>query len=336
MADIYDTQWPINYIEQRSFAKLLLERVQNIQARKQAVFLRQILEPTQSEWETAFVSQTGLGLPIPVGTKLIWVDWSKGDAKSFVTTNDLVAGQASSGTVYPYLDTDWDRPSIRLLGKANLHTHPLSGESISIVPVDLSKNFVALIFNKNQLYRWAQLGLQSFMIMYKIRVLDTSAGDLTLFFRSTAPIDDWQEDYSIAAQKAFYVEVTNAATNLGVNDDTEKSAIATNITLSSAYSGAFSEGVIFLHRYGLATTTSGGVHTPTDVSLAPGGLHIGSSLGATFAANNLFLQQAASQKSDEYPMREDMPRVGRDSGGYNLDSAVWVYGLFKGLTGELV
>jgi hypothetical protein len=69
--------WPNDYPRQLSFIndlKLRLQRANNfiVSNAGLTVTLKQAAEPTQSDWETAWIAQTGLSLPIPPSAQLLW------------------------------------------------------------------------------------------------------------------------------------------------------------------------------------------------------------------------------------------------------------------------
>jgi len=100
-------EWPAHdFADQREFfvrLRGLLEQ-QYTQSRDRSFYqvsLSQATEPTQNEWEVAWLDQTELGLPISPSGVLIWVDSATGDVAGLYGVVDGSAVPQLFDSVYP-------------------------------------------------------------------------------------------------------------------------------------------------------------------------------------------------------------------------------------------
>lgn len=123
--------WPRDVIDQEDWFNQLKTKLNNLDAIIDAavvdvVTLEQSSEPSQSDWETAYTTQTGKSLPIPASTKLQWWD----------TTNNRFGGEygtlLNDTTVYP-------RSSVNSPGSIALAESDFKSDSHS-VDYDLGSN----------------------------------------------------------------------------------------------------------------------------------------------------------------------------------------------------
>jgi hypothetical protein len=347
VSTLYEKTWPVNLAEQRSLLQRILQRTQDVCVRSQPIFLKQATEPTRSEWETAFVAQTGASLPVPPGVKLIWMDILKGECKSFTTTNDGSNGLSSLGNIYKYIDTTWDRPSIRLLGYASPNNFPYTNQSgnpdfstpIRMLPADRSRDFIVLSLGLNQTYEWAQRGLTSIIILYKIRGGGSAGETLRLVF-SDRPINGEYQFYeespvSDPNQMGF---ASLTFTNGGVGFSTSETAYSNLFGFlpdANALANAYGQGVIFLENWVQKIRKENGEIVLTDVNVSPAGVHFGTDIGTGLTTNQVALIQSVAMKYDEFHPRSGFGLTGVDLNSAPPSGEVWLYGLFKNLTGEL-
>src|SRR5689334_20928856 len=181
MSTIYDQEWPSSYVDQKHVADALLERAKILYSRKVAITINRYTEPSQGDWENAYVAKTGLPLPIPVGTKLFWRSFRSGRVLQYGTINDSANGASSTGAVYNLLNMNYTQPSFRFLGYIN----SLKEESILrnysnpevFVPALTWLPSGSFIFGLNisQIYYWMTKGLDSLLFMYRCRTADLIA-----------------------------------------------------------------------------------------------------------------------------------------------------------------
>lgn len=107
--------WPVNYAEQRLYVEGLVERSNVIRSMQQPVLINSLQPPTQNDWESAYVNQTGRRLPILPGTRLLWRNPQTGTMRSFSTAFDLGNGAQTSGNVKSYIGSTYERGAFRLL-----------------------------------------------------------------------------------------------------------------------------------------------------------------------------------------------------------------------------
>lgn len=110
--------WPNDCFDQQVYIETLQNKLNEVsefvtENSSQVVMLSQASEPTQGQWETAWVLQTGGSLPIPSTAVLIWYDSANaviggqyGTMPGFVTVSRRI-GESVKGTVV-YLNTQHD------------------------------------------------------------------------------------------------------------------------------------------------------------------------------------------------------------------------------------
>jgi len=114
---IFDLDWAVPYMEQALLVQKMSEEVVKLEKSRKTVLLRQFFTPTKAEWEDAWLSQTTLPLPIPVGAKLIWYNTERSLAKRYTVTNDTGNGASSSGTPLPFVNPARSNSAIRLIAE---------------------------------------------------------------------------------------------------------------------------------------------------------------------------------------------------------------------------
>jgi hypothetical protein len=134
------TTWPVNYIEQDMVYRRLLAAYEQKLIQATGVLIHSFTEPTQEEWEDAYVQQTG-GVPPIIPGKLRWLDLKNGSVKSY-TTIYKDGGVEIDPVVRPLADRDAEWGCIRLL--ARVHAIPEIG-----IPLDtttwINKGLLMLI-----------------------------------------------------------------------------------------------------------------------------------------------------------------------------------------------
>lgn len=108
--------WPVNYTEQSLTVDKLRKQLDRAKSANTTVIIHNFRQPTQKDWETAFITQTGQQLPIPPGTRLRWIDPRSGLTHSFSTIHDVNSGKTTSGTVYKTPSPEYERGALRLIG----------------------------------------------------------------------------------------------------------------------------------------------------------------------------------------------------------------------------
>lgn len=108
------TTWPVNWIEQDQVYKELLDTYEEKLAQATPVLIPSFAEPTQEEWEDAYVRQVGRIPPILPG-KLRWLDLRNGTVKSYSTIYKD-GGVDVDPVVRPVTGRSQEWGCIRLLG----------------------------------------------------------------------------------------------------------------------------------------------------------------------------------------------------------------------------
>ena len=85
--------------------RLKLQEIKNdldeIQSKNSYIVVSSNTEPTQEQWERAFISDTGRLPPIPTGYKFIWFNTAIGFSREYTVINDSNNGSSSSGIPIP-------------------------------------------------------------------------------------------------------------------------------------------------------------------------------------------------------------------------------------------
>lgn len=359
MATQYDTLWPVSYADQKNYADFLLSRAKILYARRTPITVNKYTQPTQGDWENAYVTETGLPLPIPVGVKLFWRSLYTGKVLQFGTINDSVNGTVSTGEVFNLLDMDYAQPSFRFLGYMNnqrqmLH-HYVSNSKNLLVPV-LSYmpngSFVYGISNFH-LYDWMLEGLESLLIITRVRTVDLLAAPpstLRLLWnrgRTTFP-NLWSLDggpTNDSMESAYLKMLGNTAVMASLGTPTSTVAsdevpIAGTLNGSDSNANTHSYGQMWIENIGQQLETSLSFPMPRENYHNPIGFARTTWLGATITDANSAISWGMFVKEDQSVGFAGLPdhSLAIQSGGYGtaLHSAkVWVYGVFKSLTGEL-
>lgn len=114
------TIWPVNYAEQAITVERIRDRLDEIKRANTTVSLVSVSPPTQNDWEVAFVTKTGLSLPIPPGARLLWLNPMSGEVREFSTAFDdnigsSLEGKLSTGAIYETSSPTSDIGCLRLL-----------------------------------------------------------------------------------------------------------------------------------------------------------------------------------------------------------------------------
>lgn len=96
--------WPEDCIDQQDFISQLQTKLNELkdyalQNTADVVVLSQAIEPTQSQWEYAYVTQTGKSLPIPATAVLLWYN----------TSTSEIAGEFGTITGFPTVEARFYR-----------------------------------------------------------------------------------------------------------------------------------------------------------------------------------------------------------------------------------
>lgn len=117
------TTWAVNWIEQDQIYKNLLEAYETRLVQATPVTIQSFSEPTQEEWEDAYVRQTNRIPPILPG-KLRWLDLRNGTVKSY-TTIYKDGGIEIDPVVRPTVSRAQSWGCIRLLGVSKVGVNGL-------------------------------------------------------------------------------------------------------------------------------------------------------------------------------------------------------------------
>jgi hypothetical protein len=113
--------WPVNWIEQASYYRELQSDLAQLQAQRKPIVLHSYREPSQSDWENAYVAQMNKVPPIVPGTRLFWYDMKNGTPKRYTTvwSSDNATIDA---TVRPFVSETEPRGCMRFLGTRQMES----------------------------------------------------------------------------------------------------------------------------------------------------------------------------------------------------------------------
>lgn len=353
MAISYDQSWPLGYADQKNYADYLLERAKILYARRVPITINKFIQPSQADWENAYVAETGLPLPIPVGVKMFWRSLTSGRVIQFGTINDSSNGTISTGTVFNLLNMEYTRPSLRLLATLDSSRHMFNTYQWStqqpLIPAMSwlpSGSFVYGIQN-SQIYYWMTRGLDSLMLIYRVRTADLLAAPPStlqlMFNKGSAP-----EFFSVAptGNNELESQYTKFAANVAVMatfGNPVATVAGTGVSISGTLNGSdslantFSYGQVWLHNVSQQLTGGSSPVAPRENYQNPMGYARTTYLGATAVDANAALSWGMFAKEDQgfsasnfFDLSLSFP-----VGGVGIHSAkVWAYGLFRNLTGE--
>lgn len=298
------SNWPVNYMEKRLYVAELQRRILRLQKIKKSVVVHSRLEPARAQFEAAYVGQTGLPLPIEVGTKLLWYDLRAGQIKAYSTAYDLQNGTVSSGEIYPMIDVEADsRGAFRLLA--------VQGDSVGwkdpFINLQAGGVHISLDFVEN-----LKKGLEAYMLLF---MTNSSSLPITYQVRTN--------DVS-AAYKAVY-NAADAGANVA---DTTAGTLPTQLLVKSGdttgMANVYCNGMVFISN----PTSSLEGEMQQYNTFAPGGSGFSGGIATTFAANSIqvnnisFIHQGASS-----PLVE--PIVPNWSLPPRSNCRAWLYGIFS-------
>lgn len=351
----YDTTWPNAYPDQKSYADYLLARAKILYARRAPITINKFIEPSQGDWENAYVASTGLPLPIPTGVKLFWRSLNTGRVTQYGTIDDLTEGSASSGTVFNLLSMNYTQPAMRFLGfmdstKQIFNMHITSSSPVPLIPVLSwmpSGSFIYGI-NNSQIYYWMTQGLESLMLMYRVRTNDLIAappstfnvlfnrgGSADLFTQVSSGSNNMESQYTkFAGNVAVMATFGNPVATVS------SAVVPVSGTLNGSDSAAstHSYGQMWLHNVAQQLEPTLTPDGPRENYHNPIGYAKTSYLGATITDANAALSWGMFTKEDNGFAASNFFDVGLNYpvAGVGVHSAkLWVYGLFKNPTGEL-
>lgn len=344
--------FPANYIEQRFAVDRLVQRVTQAESKTAKVTIRSFYEPTQKEWEDAYVQKTSRKPPIPPGVKLVWYDLRRMYPKLYSTAYDQDGGLTSSGQVYEYTDHGYQRSPLRFLAKSNIHTGfgwANGKEPFIAGKIDFSSPSGYMF--KINMDMWSRRGLISLLIFYELKAAAASNTLQFLITTKTAnnvqPLDAPTQPDN---QATNIYQASVAAVNLGANtyNDYNGTTITSSIQGSSSTiisnSGTPAEGFMT----GMVSVHNVAHRMNDDFDLLDRNQFgqnmsiFGQVIGTGFTTGQLYMHYGILQRTDGVPsFSAPTPIFGAGSGvirtpsTFHAESQCWLYGLFADTTDEL-
>lgn len=221
---LYNSTWPANWMEQALLIEKIQRTKQQVMARKGVVEIRSWKEPTESEWESAFLEQFGILPPIPPGTTLRWIQKGTQLIRQYTTAFDSLGGAVSSGGIYPQAKIDYDNNAFRYLGTMTQqlvgYTTAGSYKNMSILnsahksvesPYQYTSGDTAPRLCMPDYKTWLQKGLVGLWIMLRFRHGYSTTSYPIYFYLGT----DYDQDEPTPRYIASYSLITNSARTPG-------------------------------------------------------------------------------------------------------------------------
>lgn len=304
MIDIFQTGWPPTFAAQTVYVKELIDRINEVVAARKKIIIRSYNEPTQSEWEAAYVTQTGLPLPIPVGTKLLWRNYSTGDVLWFTMSNDAALGDYSSGTPFQAVDTSFPKSTFRLLAVTDTQYVP-SGIS------DLLPAHHIAFANKTFLSPLEKMLNQivSMLIVYKLRSTQTANNQLLVTFYDSS-------FYNIISEATNTTHTSVSSTTLAT--------LSSNLNTPNSVANSYSQGVV--HLFNTSPAYNGTEPLPNMFGVSA--MNYGTYVHTTFGTGVLRQERGAMVRyADPNPLIY-IPNPRYQDTTVHITGKAWLYGFF--------
>jgi hypothetical protein len=310
------TNWPVSWMEQSLYVAEIERRIRRLQRIKRSIVVHSRDEPSQAQFEAAYVAQTGFPLPIEVGTKLCWFDLRRGQMRAYSTAYDIQDGLYSSGQVYPMVDVDADsKGQIRLIGvRADTNTwkDPYvnvenGGMNIRLDPTRALKK-----------------GLMAYMVIFE-------ANSAEVAFTYSVRTADYQEHFYESVY-AVYNAAGSTPGHSEVNKNTgavigEDYVIVTPGNVSGL-ANVYSQGLLFFHNVVNAWEQDNQKLN----TIAPNGAGFASGFLTTMAANSMRINAISFIETASSPYYPPFNLV--MSGGERQKA--WLYGIYNQPTGSIL
>jgi len=336
---LYKTPWPANRQQQVEYVRRLEHLVTDLEARKKPIVYRSKVPPVQADWENSWVEHTGLNLPIPPGTRLIWYDLAKSLMTTYTVAFDQLGGQQSSGTVVRCVDQTYDRPPMRLMAVFDsaqyMQEYSPTGQIMYSVHEPTGGTFQHK-FPMN-LYTLVQMGLHDLLIIYRLRINSPIAAGLDLVFNFNGDVDGkW--DIPVNSQAGYIIlsEVMGAANRTdGENTVPPKGMLmGAKAAYSDSVAGGYATGVVHVTHQTLAEHGNGGDLAQDKLMFA--GTHFGSHIADGLTTAKFGFNVSGFYHYGQYPSRSFPPYIGNDGANVGMTGKAWLYGMFSGNTQEMV
>lgn len=332
---LYTTQWSTNQQQQKEYIRRFEMLLNQFEARKTPIVFRSKSPPVQADWDTAWVTQSGLSLPIPPGTKLVWYDLTKQMMFTYTVPFDQLGGLQSSGQVVRSIDQSYDRPPMRLL--ATFDSADFINQFTGSPNQILSKNepTSAFYFRAGvplNPYVLRTMGLHDIMIIYRLRMPAGLATSAIFVLNFNIATSEWNLD---ATKQSGYLTLEEINGTLTRTDGGAASNGPLNLGGRSAYStsvaNAYAAGVIQMTHIGLAED----VGALAQDRLTFSGTHFGTRIDDTLGTTKFGFNIGGFYHWGQYPARGVSLGIENGTTIPNVGKA-WMYGMFSKNTQELV
>lgn len=319
--------WPGNYAGQALAVAQYEKRLLDIQKVQIKVVIHSWKEPTQQEFEAAYVAQTGFTLPIPPGALLLWSDMRNGGmTRAYTVANDLANGTLSSGTIVPYIEAQTTSP-FRFLGH-------------SYAKANWARNNLMRITGPGAEFftapsEWQRRGLAMLWIYFSIRMSTSAANALIMHPSQSANANNWS-DFSIEVAGQNTDDLVRVTVNAGgttVNNSQNTSAGGSHTLIDAAtddndVADAYMSGVMYVWDPFDVQDPNG---DPVPAAFGSSGGGYAASIGATIATGNLNVCMFDWEKTDNLPSLSGPGLASTLGNNTAIDkkSKIWWYGIFN-------
>lgn len=352
--NVLDRDWPVNYVEQKEYMRLLEKEMNKLKKRTTQVVITSTDEPTQQEWDDAFFEQSGFPAPIPEGTRCLWRSANSGRFHLYTVINDLEGGEGSSGTVIPYQKEDNRRPPFRLLGTFKngrlYNVYDNISFELGQQPSELAADPAFYLLMDYD--RLAKLNLSSLLIYFKLRTSLGIAADPQLSFwvgqiGKTNWVDSGFYSSAVDTHGSTWAVFTNAAT--AFSESTARYTGAGNRSLevlpvdelanSDSLANTYTEGIMFINNVVWNKDKTVVDNQPNILPISgTSGIVFGSIIRAALTTGLIKQFVSTFQKYDYSPLKNSLFPIGLTTTGGNEGTFTdkgasgvnaWIYGMYS-------
>lgn len=339
----FTQEWPASYMGQRLLIQQIEDQVNLLESVNTPVIVNAETEPSQYDFEQAYIRQTGRKLPIQPGTKLLWRNILTNRIKQYTTTYDEIPySEITSGVVRNLFSPQ--PGAFRLLSThaINEYNGGVYGVQVYANPYNTTQRSIAFGANFDQDF-WSQEGLEQIWVLYQLHAIPTAGTYYSgIYFDG---VNTSHGSYSMSARASRFINTSNVSVQ--ELDTLAPFNLGTNISGVSNSVGYYVYGWAVLDKpidvrstedFVYAQSPSGWWVTVTSYAER---IATDRPFGTEIDATDIEVAYGSLQTDTVNRLEEEglyLPVTGSDEQftGYveKFHSKAWVYGLFSSNTGN--
>lgn len=308
--------WPVNYIEQAVYYNRLLATLAQLNAQTQTVSVSSFREPTQQQWEDAYVRQVEQIVPIQPGTRLFWMDMKNGTPKRYATVYSP-DGITIDPLVRPFVDQTQERGCFRFLGKRQL----LENSQVNSVNSPIRHKEFGLVLGLNTMI---QKNLLALVIQFRmisppwISLFGDARGSVAsdAFWGASA------NGYYVTLERAAGASASSGFVNTNTDGYTPQTGNSPTIVATEQHTG-----------YTLVFAPAGPLVSDEYQPFSSGMMYVGLTAAQTAQATPMHFWQSGGAKVDATGLKELY--FGTPNAFGLVSDAVFIYGIFASDPGPI-